>query len=63
MQLTLSEMFERSETDTIEWRNQVVRAVIRFPVKEVHQARTQQRQPPGQWSQLPQHGDLVTHRP
>jgi len=34
MQLTLSEMFERSETDTIEWRDQVVRAVIRFPVKD-----------------------------
>lgn len=34
MQLTLSEMFEQSETDAVDWRGHTVRAVIRLQVKD-----------------------------
>lgn len=34
MQLTLSEMFEQTESNAIEWRDHVVRAVVRLPVRD-----------------------------
>lgn len=34
MRLSLSDMFEQSESDAIEWRGSVVRAVVRLPVSD-----------------------------